>query len=128
MILTTHGKRRVLCTSVKITSGSIREVRVGRAVAPVASPAPWRGKGLKSGAKWETRVINRKTAETGGSAAAKRQIGPSCQHAARPPQLTQRKGKRKRDIPPTPPIEKRGREKKVTHVLIAQVYRARTHA
>ena len=36
MILTTHGNRRVLCTSVKITSASIREVRVGRAVAPVA--------------------------------------------------------------------------------------------
>ena len=30
MILTFHGNRRVLCTSVKITSGSIRKVRIGR--------------------------------------------------------------------------------------------------
>ena len=36
MILTIKGNRRVLCTSVKITSGSLREVRVGRTVAPVA--------------------------------------------------------------------------------------------
>ena len=30
MILTTHGNRRVPSTSVKITSGGIREVRIGR--------------------------------------------------------------------------------------------------
>ena len=83
---------------------------------------------LKSSARWGMKVINRKTAETEEPEAEKRQIGASYQHAARPLPQAQRKGKRKREIPPAPPIEKRGREKKVTHVLIAQVYRARTHA
>ena len=39
VILTIHGKRRVLCTRVKIMPAGTHEVRVGRAVAPVASLA-----------------------------------------------------------------------------------------
>ncbi len=37
MILTTHGNRRVLCTSVKITSGSIREA-ADRAIPARSEP------------------------------------------------------------------------------------------
>ena len=36
VILTTHGNGRVLCTRVKIMPVGTHEVRIGRAVAPVA--------------------------------------------------------------------------------------------